>query len=1005
MWKSAIQRVLLLSVAAVVTACGGGGGTPVAVTQSLSGAVATGAPLKNAVIFVKDVNGKEPAGQNEAAGVPITTTNEQGAYSLDGAALAGLNAPLIIRAIGKSVSDQGDDIVVTLHSIATMTASNNNLNITPLTEAGSMLALGKSPSAAFAESGALTNVTAEVLTSSNTQLVTALALRTNNTLAGLDVFSSSLNTDQNDTDTSNRGKAHDLLLDKYAVMNTQGVFTLVDRNRVNTNDGSAPSVSITPGQSSPSVTGTHDNSEQSQPSLSYIAKLPALVTRLNTGLAQGCTVYFDAQKASSCNSVLSADNKVFASDFMDSGMTSEKFLRSWVVNALDIEDISGVTVSVEAAFRGQWTATDNKVYTRIFLRWTKADGDFVIRPAIVQLDGRGDLLMAGNQKKFMVKIFPRLTFAPDSDGTYPYNPRYENALNLIVKHWYAGQSDVIKGAWFKGPGLPGNRATTNEAFVGEIGNRNARANGVEVFDRRVSGGCSNLSVDPSVYVQKNTQSWNDAWFAFRADNYSATARATLYDGRIRWRAGSPNCNPGFDFNRYYRSGESYTLPKNGDSYTVVLYVDKAKADADPALLAEIDSNTPYPLQNDDGDSITVYYKTVTVPVAGDAFPSNVALSEESRPGIKDEVRVMLKNLLPGQDRLIQWARNSFFLNEVNAQGNAIKTPFFNFTAGSYLASYDQWRPADSYSGNGTDDLSKRPFKRYQAMFTTVSQNDLKNYCGQTRTWADEDAQVFAQKSTRSSTLDPWPTTTAGLPAGLTTAYFEPTTCPDATTIAGLTWSGTDKAWCAGGNCGAATVKYSFYAARPRHRYAFDAYTLTSMLQRSRTLGWSQLRLKEGIGNKNLCSAHYGYWGYRMAYVSVLDINGRQIQEKREVWADFPGLTDVTDLYFAINGDFGQDGRAKQVPAGLTYDTYNTYAPNSAFTSPEMFRAKDVSRPNMTTDAVFFAMNPKVDDYLAVIGGVSPQTSYPLNIASRGLISQSLALNAGGSCDLVARPAN
>lgn len=991
---------LLPFLAILIAGCGGGVGIPVATTQTLSGAVATGSPLKNAVIFIKDVNGKEPVGQYEAAGVPITTTDDQGAYRLDGTALVGLNAPLIIRAVGKSVSDQGDDIVVTLHSIATMSAADNNLNITQLTEAGTLLALGKSPSAAFAESGALSGVTTQKLTDSNAQLVAALSLRANNTLAGLDVFSSSLNTDQSSTNTANLGKAHDLLLDKYAVVNTQGVFTLVDRNRPSTEDASAPSVAITPGQSQPSVSGAHDNSDQNQPSLAYVAKLPDLIARLNTQLASGCTVYFDSRVAASCNSVLSTSNKIFASSFMDSGMNPEKYLRSWVVNPLDIEDISGVTVSVEAAFRGQWTGADSKVYTRVFLRWKKSDGDFVIRPAIVQVDGNGDLLLVGNQKKFMIKVFPRLSFAPDSDGTYPYNPRYENSLNLVVKHWYAGQSDVIKGALFTGPGLPSNRALATETFVGETGNRNGVGSGVEVFDRRISGGCSNMNVDPSVYVQKNTQSWNDAWNAYRAANYSATARATLYDGRIRWRAGSPTCNPAFDFSRYYRSSDTYTLPKNGDTYTVVLYVDKAKADADSSLLAEMDSNVMHTLQNDDGGAINVYYKTVTVKVTGDAFPTNVALSEESRPGIKDEVRTMLKNLLPGQDRPIQWARNSFFLNESNGQGNPIKTPFFNFMAGSYLAAYDQWRPADSYSGNGTDDLTKRPFKRYQALFTTASHDTLKNFCGRTLSWADEDVKVFAQKSTRSNSSEPWPTTTVGLPAGLETAYFEPTTCPD---VSGLTWVNADKAWCAGGSCETATVKYSFYAARIRHRYAFDSYTLTSMLQRSRTLSWDQMRLKEGVGNKNLCSAHYGYWGYRMAYVSVLDINGRQIQEKREVWADFPGLTEITDTAFAINGDFGQDGRAKQVPAGSTYAAVGTYVPNSAFTTAEMFRAKDVSRPNMTNDPVFFAMNPKVDDYLTVNNGKSPQTGYDLNMASRGLISQSLSLNAAGGCELVSRP--
>lgn len=341
MLKSIVQWALWPFVTALLVACGGGGGTPVAVTQSLSGTAATGAPLKSAVIFIKDVNGNEPAGQNEAAGTPVAITNELGEFSLDGAKLAGLKAPLIVRTVGKSVSDQGDDIVVTLHSIATMSGVSNRINITPLTEAGSMLALGKSPSAAFSEAGALSNVTSQVLADSNAKLATALSLRANSALADLDVFSASLNTDQGNTNTSEAGKAHDLLLDKYAVVNTQGTFALVDRNRASTEETNAPSVVITPGQSQPAVNGSHDNSEQSQPSLAYVAKLPALVSRLNTQLASGCTVRFDSLQASACDSVILATNKIFADTFMDNGQNPEKYLRGWVVNA-SISKISRV---------------------------------------------------------------------------------------------------------------------------------------------------------------------------------------------------------------------------------------------------------------------------------------------------------------------------------------------------------------------------------------------------------------------------------------------------------------------------------------------------------------------------------------------------------------------------------------------------------------------------------------------------------------------------------------
>lgn len=970
----------IIAMSLGLAGCGGGGGGPV--TQSLSGAVATGAPLKNAVIYVKDVNGNEPAGQSEANGVPITTTDESGAYTLSEVVLSKLSSPLLVRAIGKSVSDSGDDIVVTLHAVATMSKTGGRLNVTQLTEAATTLALGQNTAVAFANAkNALAGVNDATLTNSNAKLTQALSLRSNNTLAGLDVFGSSLDTSQTATDTTELGKAHDLLLDKYAAVSAQGSFMLVDRNRADADAASAPSVAFKPG-ADPSVSGSHDNSDSNQPDLAYVAKLPDFVTRINQQLAKGCKIPFESSVATDCDSLLLSANKIFDASFMDAGMTPDKYLRSWVVNAIDLETISTLKVTVEAAFRGQWVDADNKKYTRIFLRWTRSDGDFVIRPAVVQVVN-GDLLMVGNQKKFMAKIFPRLTYAPDSDGTYPYNPQYENSLNLIVKHWYAGVSNVIKGARITGPGLPTSRAATVEAFLGEIGNRNQITDGVEIFDRRVSGGCSNMSVDPSVYVQKNTQSWSDAWAAYKAAGYSNAARATLYDGRTRWRSGSSNCSPSFDFMRYYRAGETYTVPKNGDTYSVVLFIDPARVTDGTVASSELDSTTLHTLQNDDGDIFNVYFKTVSVKLMGDAFPVGTTLTGETRPGITDEVRLMLKNLLPNSDRLIKWTRNSFIFAEADAQGRPVSTAFFNYTAGSYLSAYDQWRPADSYYGS-----SVAPFKKYNALFTRndtpdeTDQHTLKNYCGRTVAYADDDVTVYVQKATRSvGTSGAWSNwqmiACSDVPAATTLLACDVTTTNKSNTFV----VGPQNC---GNNVNGALTRYNFFAQRARHRYSFDAFTLTTMQQTERTLTWDRMRLKEPINSKNLCSSHVGYWGYRQAYVGMLDINGRMIQERREVWADFPGTYEVSNIDFALPGDKNFTGGAIPQPE-----------------APEMFRGKDVSRPNMTTDTIFFAMNPRVDDYLAI--GTSPLTNQALDISSRGLISQSLAIDAAGACGAVARP--
>jgi len=332
-------------------------------------------------------------------------------------------------------------------------------------------------------------------------------------------------------------------------------------------------------------------------------------------------------------------------------------------------------------------------------------------------------------------------------------------------------------------------------------------------------------------------------------------------------------------------------------------------------------------------------------------------------------------LKAGDARVIRWTNNNVLFDEVDGVGQPVKTPFFNFTAGIYMHAHDAWRTTDSYSGPSTG-----PFKRFNALFTLnngntdeTDQHLIKNYCGTTATYANGLVKVFVQK--RTATRNPNNSWTYG--------SWTQTTCPDVTDFVATDYLGSNKSNTFWPSTTDRTEQYNFYSMRIRNKYSYDTYAFTTMKQTERTISWDQMVLKEKVGSLNLCSAHQGYWPSRQVYVSMLDANGRQIQERREVFADFPGDFDLGNLAYSINGDLSFNG--------------------SAYGDPDGIRYKDVSRPNMTTDATYLTLSPLVDDYIAVNSGVSPWSSKAIDIASKGLISQSMRLTDTKTCELVARP--
>lgn len=149
-------------VAAALTACGGGTGTgtealapvtpPVAAPSAISGTVAVGAPMLNAVITVKDALGA----------TRTATAGADGSYhdlSTDG-----MTAPFSVQACG--IVDGSN---ACYYSVV---AEAGTANVTPLTHAAISLALGRDAAALF--TGDAAAPTSAELEAQNQKLVTAL---------------------------------------------------------------------------------------------------------------------------------------------------------------------------------------------------------------------------------------------------------------------------------------------------------------------------------------------------------------------------------------------------------------------------------------------------------------------------------------------------------------------------------------------------------------------------------------------------------------------------------------------------------------------------------------------------------------------------------------------------------------------------------------------------------------------------------------------------------------
>lgn len=930
-----LKAPLLLSAILTLASCGGSGSGS-QMSYSLGGVAATGAALANAPVFLKDAAGNEPAGQSEASGTAIVTTDSAGNFTFNASKLSGLTSPVLIKVLGKIVLDNGDDAYTVLHSLANIDGSS--INVTPLTEVATSLALAKDPAAVFSSPGSTIRGLGASATQTASDALMNKLLQSDPKIASLNVFSGSLDpSPAADLSNASAGKVHDMLLDSVTLVKSGATMSLIDRNGPADNYAAQPAINLSIGSTSLSNANGAMTSVDTSKALDS-TKLNAFISRLNAAFA-GRTCDFSVA-VNDCSAVVT-DADIYASNYKHQGMPADIWLKKWVGEALAIEDFSGMEVSLKSAFVGTWPIGGQDV-VRVLLKWKSgSDDNFVFRSLLLTELG-GKVVAYGNQQNHLVWVKPTLTSNPDADNSYPFYPRFENGLTLIAGHWYAGAKNVVIGARFAGPGLPTNRSTSRNNASGELQNPNGIGSGVEVFDVRGNFGCSNLSLDPSVYVSKNTSSWFSAW-----------ANGSAYDGSIRYKSGNQTCDPKFDFLRYHgvTTGATTNMPmafvdpKRGDSYAVTLYLKKTEVDRLSLALPTGFGTTT--VEMPDGSTVAVYTVQTTSKLQADTFQWQAGGYPNSMfAGITDATRSNLPTYSATSDRTIEWSRN--FTDVVlgtDINGNNVTSRFVNFNAGIFESSYDQMRSIDSYSGQSSGVLNVHSVemgkKRYQDLFPTWSTSTRPGLCGSYVLHRGAEVKVYAQYQNAGSST-----------------WIVSTTCPTAARMIFDSSRGTYGSYY---DSAAPSVSWNYFVARSRVKTALDRWEFVNATQTSRTITGASLIAKERVGATGLCSAQKGFWSYRHAMVQLIDINGRGIMEKRQVWSDFPNKV-----------------------ATLTATDGTIYT-----------RSSDVSRPNMATDDVY--LTPL---YLSSAAPAADLSVYGFTryLGEKGFIVPNQQMNSSGQCE-------
>jgi hypothetical protein len=861
MLKKKIRLFLLPAAAAVLVACGGGGGGGggggIASTTVLSGTAATGAPIANAKVYIVDSAGRVPAGQDEASGTALVTTDANGQYALTNTMLSGLSGPFMVRVVGQMLTESGDMGPAVFHAVTTGPAPGvaATANVTPLTEAHAALALGAQPSLAYGSSSAMQVVTPTRLAEANTTLLSALSSVADFS-ANPNFVSDPLDATPGAANTGDARK-HDATLDQLSVSVSNGKIILADRNQDESNFGSGPRVEIL---ASARTVATPAGAITAKVAPVNLDRAKAFAQRFTSQLAAGCDVEFEPSgpTAGECDGVTNASNNIFHTNFKDKGMTPWRWVRGWLSDAFETTDLTGVSVSVVSSALGSFLADDGQRVYRILLKFSK-DSDVVMRQILVADDGT-NVRAYGNQKNFFFYMASRFNHKADASGQYPYYPKYEQGVSIMLKPWFGGQNDVIFGAHVTGAGFPSVRQASGAVVNGLTGgtdvNRNGLASGVEVFDRRTFG-CSAYAIDPSVYVERNTSRW-------------PTNGIPDPSGGHRWRPDSTTCNPLFDLRRYdVQRDAGYVLPKKGDVYSVTLYLDALKFAPNTSVQPPQGAGAAVNKKNNDGviKSVLPYTFTYTLPADAFALPdANFDPNTFGFPGVTNETRANLAQLEMGQDLAISWSRNKTTL----ADGAV----FGSFYAGRYMSSYDQW---------GTYQSTASPLFTYDDGSTSATYSDLTRYNHGTGTTS---ADVYTSANCGKVTTQKY---RAG--SVVTIPLIRKGTSNANYTYTSTTCSAkeTDLAAAQTADPGS-TYAIAYSNQRARKQYVSDRGRLVATSDKSQILRFSDLISREKNDSLNFCSAYKGFVQSRQVYVQLSDVNGRQLMEMREVWWDFPNKT-------------------------------------------------------------------------------------------------------------------
>jgi hypothetical protein len=941
------KSVFSLFLSLVIIGCGGSLTNGVALT----GVAATGVALSNAAVFIKDADGKEPAGQDEAAGVAVVSTDANGAFTFSASLMSGLKSPILIKVTGKTVLDNGDDAFTSLHSIATL--DGDRINVTPLTDVATTLALAADPAASFSSPAAALSSLSAAASSSASSAVMASLGQTDSTLATLNVFKADLDPlPTNDLTNPSAGKLHDMLLDSLVMVKSGNTVGLVDRNAPAEEYVNQPAISLAIGSTSlANVNGAISDLDPTN--VLNATKLSAFVDRLNAAFASKTCDFSKA--VDDCSAVVS-DNTIFSTAYKHQGMPGDVWLKKWVGEALAIEDFANLNVSVKTAYAGSWSIGGKQV-VRVLLQWQSGDtSNFVYRSMLLvdedPASETSNVVAYGNQRDYFTWVKPTTVFNPDADNTYPYYPKYENGFAMVAGHWYAGHKDVVEGARFSGPGLPATRATSVQNADGDWINPNGISSGVEVFDLREEWGCSLLSLDPSVYVEKNTNTtnWNVAYTTGNA-----------YDGSFRYRPGNQTCDSKFDFLRYYgvtseggkvtKMPSDFIPPKRGDIYTVVLYLNKARVDSLGLTLPTGYGTTT--VQKPNGSTVEVY----TISTTSKLQANPIVWGQDGLPstmfaGITDETRARLVSDGVRDARIIDWTRNFVKLQEgTDANGNPIYARFVNFSAGIFESSYDQMRSVDSYSGaasnvpniNGVE-TGFQPY--YQLLGANWGNETKPGLCGTTvGTFRGADLKVYVVSRLIANT----------------TGSFASASCPALDSLEKDGSNNFRRYGNASNLYSDGTYFYNFYVARMRVKFSLDRWEFINATQKTRTISSASIVGGERVNATALCSVRKGFWSYRHAMVQLIDINGRGLMEKRQVWSDFPDK---------VPSFTGTDGTV-------------------------WTRSVDVTRPNMDSDDLF--LEPLYLTSGAPADDLSPYglTGYK---GEKGFIAATQRKNAANECE-------